>query len=65
MPIALEEGKVPFVDEETEAQIIEINLLQLLGIQRQTGKEPGIGTKAMRVRGRWRPHPALCHLSTL
>lgn len=45
LPIALEEGKAPFVNEEIEAQIIEINLLQLLGIQRQTGKEPEIGDK--------------------
>lgn len=37
--LALEEGKAPFVDEETETQIIETNLLQLLGIHRQAGRQ--------------------------
>lgn len=50
--MALEEGKAPFVDEETEAEIIGMNLLQLLGIQRQAeGKEAGLGAKVMGVRG--------------
>lgn len=37
--MALEEGKAPFVDEETEAEIIGMNLLQLLGIQRQADRQ--------------------------
>lgn len=65
--MALEKGKATFVDKETKAQIIGMILLQVLGIQRQADRQRNRdgGAKVMGVRGRRRPHPALCHLSTL
>lgn len=39
MPTALAEGKTPFVDEEIKAQTTEMNLLQLLGMQRQADRQ--------------------------